>query len=300
MKGERPAEIVGFARTMRAHAVPAARRRARRVRHLRHGRRRRARSTSRPPRRSSSRLRRAGRQAWQPGGVEPVRQRRRVRSARRERHGAAGGCRALPRRGRHRVLLRADVASRRCSTRGRRAASSACARRSICSGPLTNPARRDAAARRRAAAGAHRAGRARAAAARRGARLGRARRRRTRRDLDARATRRSPSAATGPSTRSTSIRPTSGCAKAAVGGAHGRRRRGERRHRARACSQGTPGPRRDVVLLNAGAALFVAGQRRVRARQASTRPATHRQRTRRRDAARLVERSHRGVEEPRA
>ena len=51
-------------------------------------------------------------------------------------------------------------------------------------GPLTNPAGRDAPARRRAAAGVHRAARAGAAAARLRARLGGARRRRHRRDLD--------------------------------------------------------------------------------------------------------------------
>ncbi len=39
MKGERPAEIVGLARTMRAHAVQVSRRYDRRVRHLRHRRR---------------------------------------------------------------------------------------------------------------------------------------------------------------------------------------------------------------------------------------------------------------------
>ena len=56
-------------------------------------------------------VRRAGRQARQPVGVEPLRQRRRVRGARRQRRGAAGRRRALPGRGGRRVLLRADLPS---------------------------------------------------------------------------------------------------------------------------------------------------------------------------------------------
>ena len=115
----------------RGAAVAALRRR---VRHLRH-RRRSSRHLQHLVVRGAGRrrVRRARRQARQPVGVEPVRQRRRVRSARRPRHRAAGGRRALPRRGRHRLLLRADVSSVDAARRRRRAASSACGRRSTCS-----------------------------------------------------------------------------------------------------------------------------------------------------------------------
>ena len=73
MKGERPAEIVGLARTMRAHAVQISRRYDRVVRHVRH-RRRPFRDVQHllVRRGGRRRLRRAGRETRQPFGVEPV------------------------------------------------------------------------------------------------------------------------------------------------------------------------------------------------------------------------------------
>ena len=95
MKGERPAEIVGFARTMREHAVKLSSAGRRGVRHLRH-RRRSVRHVQHlvGGRARRGRVRREGGQAWQPVGVEPLRQRRRLRAARRQRRGAAGRGRA--------------------------------------------------------------------------------------------------------------------------------------------------------------------------------------------------------------
>ena len=177
MKGERPAEIVGLARTMRgardaavADVAPVfdtcgtgGDRRAH-VQRL-DGRGARARGVRRPRR-----------EARQPIGVEPVRQRRSVRGARRRTSTRrAGGRRALSRRGRHRLLLRADVSSVDAACR----ADAAGARRPHGVQPARaadEPGGRVAAARRRAAAGADRAGRAVARAARRRARVGRARR----------------------------------------------------------------------------------------------------------------------------
>ena len=112
MKGERPAEIVGLARTMRAHAVQVSRRYDDRLRYLRHRRRPVGHVQHFLVRRARRRgLRRARRQTRQPIGVEPHRQRRRLRSARRPRDGAAGGRRTLSRRRGDRVLLCADVPS---------------------------------------------------------------------------------------------------------------------------------------------------------------------------------------------
>ena len=96
MKGERPAEIVGLARTMRAQRRAALEDLRRCVRYLRHGRRPFGHlqhfvgggaggGGGRAPRR----------QAWQPLRLEPVRQRGRVRSARRQHRGGAGLGRAL-------------------------------------------------------------------------------------------------------------------------------------------------------------------------------------------------------------
>ena len=56
-------------------------------------------------------VRRSRCQARQPVDVEPVRQRRCVRGARRSGHGAACGCRAVPSGSRDRLFLRADVSS---------------------------------------------------------------------------------------------------------------------------------------------------------------------------------------------
>ncbi len=65
--------------------------------------------------------------------VEPLRQRGRVRGARRRSRGVARSRRARAREARHRVLLRAGVASLDAARRRRRGASSACAPRSTCS-----------------------------------------------------------------------------------------------------------------------------------------------------------------------
>ena len=184
MKGERPREIVGLARTMRAARDEAVAVLRAGVRHLRHRRRPRAHVQRLDRRRAGARgVRRARRQARQPLGLEPLRQRRSVRGARRQHHGAARGRRTLPRRGRHRVLLRADLpsvdAARGADAQGARDPDGLQPARSA-----DQSRRRVAAARRRAASGADRAGRPLAGAARRRARLGRARRGRPRRDLD--------------------------------------------------------------------------------------------------------------------
>ena len=112
MKGERPEEIVGLAQTMRAHAVPLSRRRGRGLRHVRHRRRSRRHDQRLDGRRAGAgRCGRSRRQARQPLGLEPLRQRRRVRGAGRRHHRAARGGRTQPRRGRRRVSLRAVVSS---------------------------------------------------------------------------------------------------------------------------------------------------------------------------------------------
>ena len=80
------------------------------------------------------RVRRARREARQPVGVEPVRQRRRLRGARRRVTAPPAVVERCLERGRHRVLLRADVPSVDAARRARRGASSACGPRSTCSG----------------------------------------------------------------------------------------------------------------------------------------------------------------------
>ena len=77
MKGERPVEIVGLARTMRAHAVQVSKRMRRCIRYVRDGRGSREHVQHffvRGARRRGGR--RAGREAWQPVGVEQSRRRR--------------------------------------------------------------------------------------------------------------------------------------------------------------------------------------------------------------------------------
>ena len=98
MKGERPDEIVGLARTMRAQGDEVVAIVRAGVRHLRHRRRRRAHLQRLDGRGAGARgVRRARREARQPQRVEPLRQRRPVRGARRQRRGAASRRRALPR-----------------------------------------------------------------------------------------------------------------------------------------------------------------------------------------------------------
>ena len=133
-EGERPAEIVGFARTMRARATRPSHGRARCSTPAAPAATARTRSTSPPsPRWWWPRAACAGRQARQPLGVEPLRQRRSVRGARRQRRRAdppvverCSTRRASPSSSRR-------PSTRRCGTRRRRGASSACARCSTCS-----------------------------------------------------------------------------------------------------------------------------------------------------------------------
>ena len=261
MKGERPAEIVGLARTMRAHAVQSAAVIRRRLRHLRHRRRSvRARSTSRRAPRWSSRrcgvrvAKHGNRSVSSLSGSADVFEALGVtRRPRRRRSSSA----AWPRRGIGFFFAPTFHPSMRHAGPTRRALGVRTAFNLL--GPLTNPARRHAAAGRRAAAGVHRADGARADAARIGARLGGARRRRHRRDLDDRL----HQGVGVPRRRGQDVLPASGRRRAAqgvAGGAAGRRRATRTRAIISAVLDGERGAARDVVLLNAGAALFIAGE----------------------------------------
>ena len=125
--------------------------------------------------RRARRVRGGGGQAREPFGVEPLRQRGSVRGARCERGRRAGGGRALPRRGRHRVLLRTHFSSVHAARR----AGAARARHPHGVQPARSahqPRRRPAAGGRRPAAGAGGPGGPRAVRARLRTRLGGARR----------------------------------------------------------------------------------------------------------------------------
>ena len=184
MKGERPSEVVGLARTMRAARRTAVEDIRSGVRHLRHGRR----SIPHLQRVDGVGAGRGGigsarRQTRQPVGLEPVRQRGSFRGARRE-HQRPSACRgALSGRSGHRVLSGADISSfdapcRADSQRARRPHGVQSAR------PVDEPGWRLTPARGRAPAGADGTGRTLARAARVGTSVGRARCRRPRRDLD--------------------------------------------------------------------------------------------------------------------
>ena len=257
-KGERPAELVGFARTMRERAVPLSRRYPEALRHLRHRRRRRG-DVQHLVRRCAGRrrLRPARREARQSIGVEPLRQRRCVRSARRQRRGAAATVeRCLVRSG-HRVLLRPDLppvdALRRArSTRPRRADGVQPAR------PADQPRRGVPSAGRRATSRAHRAGgtRARSAGIRPAsgsctAPMASTRSRRP-------ATRKYPRPATAACGPSTSTPADFGLPKAKSADLRGGDAAANA-DRLRRILAGEPGPARDIVLFNAGAALLIGG-----------------------------------------
>ncbi len=186
LKGERPTEVVGFATAMRAARDAAARAGRAGVRHVRHRRRRRAHVQRLDGRGAHRRgLGRARRQARQSRGVEQVRQRGRVRGARR-RASMAPPDRVIESLDRAKLAFffaQAWHPSMRHAAPTRRELGVRTAFNLL--GPLTNPARPARQLDRRLASGAHRAAGARARAARIGARLGRPRRRRARRDLDA-------------------------------------------------------------------------------------------------------------------
>ena len=244
MKGERPAEIVGLARTMRAHAVQLSTPVRRRVRHLRHRRRplrhvqhlvvrgarggrvRRARS----PSTATARCRAAA--------AAPTCSRRSASTSRRRRRSSSAASREAgiafffaPTF--HPSMQHAGADA----PRARRADGVQPAR------PADESGRRDAAAGRRAAARADRAAGALAAAARLRARLGRARRRRHRRDLDDRLHEGVRVPRRRGATRSTCIPADVGLPKAAPGALKGGDAQRQRRdHRAR-CWTAAPVPR---------------------------------------------------------
>ena len=270
MKGERPDEIVGLAKTMRAHAVP-----------LRH---RRARSSTR-----------AGPAAIAPapfnvstaaalvlaGAGVPVAKHgnRSVRAAAAalmcfEALGVGitappADCRAQPRTGRHRLLFAPafhPAMKHAAPTRkelGLRTAFNLL-------GPADQSRLADTSNRRRAQTGADGAGGALAAHAGLRTGLGGPRRRRARRDLDHRvheglrgSCRHGAHLPRAP----WRLRPQED-----ESSFHCRRRRAhEREDPARAAAR-SAGPRRDIVLLNAGAGLFVAGRVAQCARASPRRP----------------------------
>ena len=230
MKGERPAEIVGFARTMRAHAVPLSTPARRRVRHLRHRRR---------SLRHVQHLVGGGARASPPAACAVAKHGNRSVSS----HcGSAdvfealgvnvAAAPAVVERCLHEVGIAFFFAPTFHPSMRHAGADAPRARRPHRvqpARPADQPGRRDAPARRRAAAGAHRAAGARAAAARLGARLGRARRRRPRRDLDDRLHQGVRVPRTARCTRSTCTRRTSAC----------------RRRRPTSCRAAMPRERRD-------------------------------------------------------
>ena len=233
--------------------------RARRVRHVRHGRR----SVGHLQhlvggRDRDRRLRRTGREAWQPLGLEPLRQRRRARGARREHRRVAGRRGTLPRRCRNRVSVRADVSSVHAPC-GADAPRAGAAHRVQPARAADEPRAAEAAAGGRAASRADAAAGAIAAAARVRTRVGRARRGRHRRDLadriheGVRVPRRDRC---GPST---CTRPTSACARCRSRRWPAGMRAENAAHRPARAGRASRDRARDAVVLNAGAGLFVAG-----------------------------------------
>ena len=127
-------------------------------------------------------------------------------------------------------------------------------------GPLTNPAGANAQVIGVYAARAHRAAGPRPGRARHAPRLRRARRRRPRRDLEYRREPDLRGARGRGADVHASARRTSGCRARAIARPAGRRPGGERARSSGAILAGEPGPRRDIVLMNAAAALVVGAQ----------------------------------------
>ena len=262
MKGERPDEIVGLARTMRARATKLVAIVRAGVRHLRHRRRRRA-HLQRVDRGGAGAggVRRARREARQPQRVEPLRQRRPLRGARRERRGDAGrsSSAASTKPGIAFLFAQTFHPSMKHAAQTRRELGVRTAFNLL--GPLTNPGGRarqlvgvprpeltELVARRWRSSAPSAPGSCTAPTAST----------RSRRP----ATRRSRNAATARSIPSICIRPTSGLPKAAPEALRGGDADRQRRDRARRSRRRARARARDIVLLNAGASLLIAGQRR--------------------------------------
>ena len=207
-------------------------------------------------------VRRARRQARQPIGLEPLRQRRRVRGARRRHRGAAGRRRALPRRGRHRVSSSRRRSIRRCGTPAptRRELGVRTAFNLL--GPLTNPAGAtrqlvgvprpeltELVARALALLGSERAWVVHGADG-----------------LDEISTTgyTKVSECRDGAVNTFYLHPADvGLPKATPATLRGGDARRQRARSPATCSAGEPGAPRDIVLLNAGASLFIAGARRI-------------------------------------
>ena len=203
--------------------------------------------------------RRAGRQARQSQHHQPHRLGRRAGGAGREHRAPRAGGRSVPGRAGHLLLLRAAVAPGD-EARGRRCASSS-AIRTIFNllGPLCNPAGAVSTAGRRQAGAAAAAGRGAGAAGHR-ADARRLRRRRPRRGHAGRHRRRSPKSrpagcASSPGRRSDFGSRAPSREALLVDDARSKAPTIIRRVLA-----GEPGPARDIVVLNAAAALWTAGQ----------------------------------------
>ena len=164
---------------------------------------------------------------------------------------------AVPRRSRHRVPVRADI-SPGDAARGPGAQGPGRANGIQPARAADQPGAAHTAGRRRATSRADRAHRPDPAAARRRTRMGGARRRRARRAFDHGPHEGLGSHGTAPCTPSTCTRRITACPRPRPG------RSPEATPRPTPPSSngvlaGQPGPARDVVLLNAGAALLVAG-----------------------------------------
>ena len=258
-KGETADEIAGFAEAMREHVVPVTPHAHAGRRHRRHGRRRcpHVQHLDGGGARRGGR-RRGGREARQPRGELGRGLGRRARGARDRARAAARADRALDRRARLRLHVRARPPPGDAPRRARCGRSSASARSSTCSGrSRTRPGACDGVfgvyspeLARDLRRGARRA--------RRPARVRRARRRRARRALARPAPTSSSRSWTGTCANGSSIRATSASSpRTRTASAAARPPRTP--PRIRAVLAGEPGARRDAVLLNAAGALVAAG-----------------------------------------